>query len=95
MEAICKKSYPYEPNDAITLRLQIFYSGENYKYEEIFYENSGVTETWYFVKKNEYNGELFTELDFNSYFISFKKQRKIKLENLANEQDINRLIYGN
>lgn len=96
MKAICKQYYPYEPIDAMTLSCQIFHTGETYEYEEIYYDKSGETETWYRVRTfDEYTkSELFTEFDFNSYFISTKKQRKIKLDNLANERDIQKMIYG-
>lgn len=97
MKALCKRYYPYEPNDVITLSYQTFHTGETYDYEEIYrFNSSGITETWYLVKyDDEYaKGELFSEFDFEFYFLSTKKQRKIKLYNLANEQDIQRMIYG-
>lgn len=96
MRAYCKKYYPYEPIDDFTLSRQLFYTGETYRYDELYYNGDfGMTEKWYLVIYDEYEkAELFDKSDFDFYFIDTKKQRKIKLYNLANEQDIQRIIYG-
>jgi hypothetical protein len=83
MNAICKRSYPYDDSDnEYVKRLRIFITGSLYPYITMYSQN----EIMYRV--GEY-GEIFTKDEFNDYFISEKEIRKEKLKRL-NENTINR-----
>ena len=60
----------------------------------IYFDRSGVTETWYRIWKESYGSELFIDHEFHYYFVTEAELRKYKLENLANERDIQKLFYG-
>lgn len=95
MKAICKRSYPYETEQDIRTYYQLFIKGKSYEYENTYPKISDKIEEWYFVKNDELDAtETFNQIDFETFFISEKELRKIKLETLANEQDIQRIIYG-
>lgn len=93
MKAKCKKTYPYDSEDILKTSSQIFIKNENYEYKIL---NTDSCENWYLVQPHdEYSkSELFNESEFEIYFISSNDIRKIKLENIANEQDIQRIVYG-
>ena len=94
MKATCKTSYPYERHSSYLSNLQLFIINEIYEYKIIYHPDiSGKTSKWYLVNPHdEYSKpELFDEIDFEMHFISSNDVRKKKLENIYNEQDLQRL----
>jgi len=81
MEAICKNYYPYDvklqPN--IKLSDQSFLTGNTYK---ITYRNFVNNQNWYQVENENGGRELFTEDEFNDYFLTLSEIRRLKLKKL-------------
>lgn len=80
MEAICKKDYPFDQNQYKNNMkdFQSFLNGKTYKCERFFHNKN----YWYRIKNEEDGTDLFSEDEFNDYFLSIAKMRKLKIKKL-------------
>ena len=81
MEVICKCDYPFDQTQLNNMNpkyFQSFINGNAYKCERLYHKKC----YWFRIKNEQGKDELFSESEFNDYFLSISKMRKLKIKKL-------------